>query len=337
MRNSLFYFIAVVTLVFSACETDFQLEGEWKDIPVVYAFLSEQDTAYYVRVEKAFLEPGGDATEIAQNPDSIYYKENQIIVSLETNGQTFELQRVNGSDEGYPREEGAFADSPNYLYKLPTSAVTLSGGKAFDVIIERQGNSEAVIASSNVVNPIEFDGLPVTGFVGFGDFDRTYRLSWRPGGQFARVFDLRLVFNYKESTAASPNEFVDKQVEWVFDDAFVRDDNNASLQTYRFDNGAFYQFLASAIPVDNNVTRKFDNIYFKVSGAGKEIEEYLTIAGANTGITSSQALPIYTNVEGGLGVVTSRYTIISEEFGLDGRSRDSLYMGESTIDLNFVQ
>ena len=89
MRNSLFFFIAFVTLMFSACETDFQLEGEWKDIPVVYAFLSEQDTAYYVRVEKAFLEPGGDATEIAQIPDSIYYKEEQISVSLEVNKSEF--------------------------------------------------------------------------------------------------------------------------------------------------------------------------------------------------------------------------------------------------------
>ena len=57
----------LVVLFFSSCETDVVLEGEWKDIPVVYAFLSIQDTAHYVRVEKAFLQPGGDANATTGN------------------------------------------------------------------------------------------------------------------------------------------------------------------------------------------------------------------------------------------------------------------------------
>lgn len=324
-------------LMFSACETDFQLEGEWKDIPVVYAFLSEQDTAHYIRVEKAFLEPGGDATVIAQKPDSIYYDDSQLTVTLEVDGESFVLQRVNGTDEGYPREDGPFATTPNYLYKLPIAGVNLQGGDPFTVIVDRVGEAEPAIASTSVVEEMEITGTPISGALKFGEFEKNYNLSWRPNGDNARVFDLRLVFKYEESLPNDPTTFVEKEVEWVFDDAFIRDDDNLSLQTYRFPNGTFYQFLGSAIPVDNNVTRKFDHIVFKISGAGKEIEEYLRIAGANTGITSSQALPVYTNVEGGLGVVTSRYTVFSDELRLDGRARDSLFTGVSTVDLNFVE
>ena len=69
MKN--FSYLLLVTLFFSACTTDFQLEGEWKDIPVVYGFISVTDTAHYVRVEKAFLEPGGDANQIAPEADAI--------------------------------------------------------------------------------------------------------------------------------------------------------------------------------------------------------------------------------------------------------------------------
>ncbi|KAA3638695.1 MAG: hypothetical protein DWQ02_04770, partial [Bacteroidetes bacterium] len=65
--------ILLATLSITACTTDFQLEGEWKDIPVVYGFISVADTAHYIRVEKAFLEPGGDANQIAQIADSLYY------------------------------------------------------------------------------------------------------------------------------------------------------------------------------------------------------------------------------------------------------------------------
>nr|HQU58973.1 hypothetical protein [Saprospiraceae bacterium] len=69
------------TLIIGACSTDFELEAAWKDIPVVYSFISVQDTAHYVRIEKAFLEPGGNAIEIAKIADSIYY--SNISVELE--------------------------------------------------------------------------------------------------------------------------------------------------------------------------------------------------------------------------------------------------------------
>lgn len=336
MKNILFIFIATVILILSACETDFDLEGEWKDIPIVYAFLSEQDTAHYVRVEKIFLEPKGDATEIAQITDSIYYKEDQVVVSLEIDNQSFIFERVNAVNEGYPRELGVFANTPSYLYKLPVNAVNLQGGKAFEIKIDRGANTEIAIASSNMIEEVELDGLPISGLLGFGEYIKSYRLSWRPGGEFARVFDLRLIFNYKENSLDNPSVFVNKTVEWVLDDAFVRNDANSSLQTFRFNNEAFYQFLNSSIDeVEPGIVRKFNNIKFKVAAVGQEIEEYLRIAGANTGVTSSQALPIYSNVENGLGVVTSRYTVISEELGFDSRSRDSLMNSIVTRKLNF--
>ena len=335
MKNSLFILIAFVVLIISACETDFELEGEWKDIPVVYTFLSEQDTAHYVRVEKIFLEPKGDATQIAQIADSLYYKENQVTVSLETNGQSFILERVNAEDEGYPRELGVFANTPSYLYKLSADEVDLKEGQSFEIKIDRGTNTKLATASSQLLHKFELDGIPITGFLSFGDYIKTYRLSWRPGGDLARVFDLRLIFRYRENSIEEPTVFVNKEVDWVLDDAFVRGDENTSLQTFRFKHEAFYQFLNSSIEAKPGITRKFDNIIFKVVAAGKEIEEYLRIAGANTGVTSSQALPIYSNVENGLGVVTSRYTVLSEELSLDSRSRDSLMRSVVTGHLNF--
>ena len=65
MKN-FFFGLFILFLGLSACSTDFQLEGEWSDIPVVYGFVSIQDTAHYIRVQRAFLEPGGNANEIGQ-------------------------------------------------------------------------------------------------------------------------------------------------------------------------------------------------------------------------------------------------------------------------------
>lgn len=338
MKNIFFFFIAVVILVFSACETDFDLEGDWKDIPVVYAYISEQDTAHYVRVEKAFLEPGGNANEIAQMVDSLYYKEDQLTVKLENeSGEQYELVRVDGNEEGYVRDQGVFANQPNYLYKIDKNTINLTPGELFKLILEKTGSGDTIaIANSQMIYPMEFRSLPNTGFLRIGDFDKTSRVQWRPGEDVAKIFDVRIRFRYRESTADAPDNFVDKEVVWLLDDKYPRDED-VSSEALVYDNESFYAYLGQSIPTQAGVTREFDHIVYQVSGVGVEVEEYLRISQANTGITSSQALPVYSNVENGIGLVTSRYTIVSDELRLDARSMDTLITGVSTRDLNFQQ
>ncbi|MEL6968561.1 MAG: DUF4249 family protein [Bacteroidota bacterium] len=336
INHLLFLALLTGTLFWSACETDFQLEGEWKDIPVVYAFLSQQDTAYYVRVERAFLEPGGNARDIAQIPDSIYYGENDLSVKLErlSNGQVYDLVRVDGRDEGYPREGGDFVSEPNILYKLSTDEVQLTGGTDFRILVERPGE-ETATATSVIVEELEVANLPITGVYQFNDFDRDTRVEWRAPGESNRVFDLRMIISYRETDPDNQSQLKAKQVEWVLAQNLEREED-ISLQSFRFPNESFYQFLASTLEPLSEGFRKFDAINIQVTGAGQEIEDYLRISNANIGITSSQEIPVYTNVENGVGVVSSRFQVISEDLGLGADARDSLYNGFITKELNFV-
>lgn len=337
IKYPLFFFALGAVLFWSSCETDFQLEGEWKDIPVVYSFLSEQDTAYYIRVERAFLEPGGNAREIAQIPDSIYYGINDATVKLErlSNGETINMERVDGRDEGYPRASGDFANEPNYLYKLKRNQLALDGGDDFRVIIERDGEEPAT-ASSTILSEIEIeDLLPTTGFFEFGDFSKQTRFSLRPTGDAARVFDIRLIFKYRETDPDNPGSFLSKEITWVIAQSITREPN-LSTQSVVVANESFYRFLEAELDPLPNGTRKFDGLHVQVSGAGEEIEEYLLISNANIGITSAQSIPVYSNVDNGVGIVSSRYQVTSDEFGLGSLSRDSLYLSSITRDLNFV-
>lgn len=54
-------------LFLSACANDFDVTAPWKEIPVVYGILSPQDSAHYIRVEKAFVDPEKSALEIARD------------------------------------------------------------------------------------------------------------------------------------------------------------------------------------------------------------------------------------------------------------------------------
>lgn len=336
INNPLLFLFLGATLLWSSCETDFQLEGEWKDIPVVYSFLSAQDTAYYIRVERAFLEPGGNAREIAQIPDSIYYGINDVTVKLErlSDGTTATLERVDGRDEGYPREEGDFVNEPNYLYKLRRSQLNLNEGNDFRVIIERDGEEPAT-ASSVMISEIEVANLPISGFFNFGDYSKTTRFGFRPSGEEGRVFDIRMIFKYRETDPANPANFLSKEAVWVIANNIIRDEE-VSAQSVTVPNEAFYQFVASELEPISNGNRKFDGIYIQVTAAGVEIEDYLRIANANIGITSAQSIPVYSNVQNGVGIVSSRYQVLSDVFTLGAESRDSLYNSVLTADLRFV-
>jgi hypothetical protein len=333
MKNFLPFLALIMLICWSACETDFTLEGEWKDIPVVYSFLSEQDTAHYIRVERAFLEPGGNAVDIAQIPDSIFYQPGQIAVILKNGNDIVELSRVDGNLEGYPRQDGSFASSPNVLYKASKSAVDLQGGDQFQVMIMRDGEITAE-AQSVVVDKLDFSQIPPNG-LSVGSYGTNSAIAFLPEGDEAAVFDIRLIFRYNETDPNNPSNRLSKEVVWVLDDAYRRS-SETSTQRFVFLGESFYQFLDSAIDPISNGNRQFEEIFFEVTAAGSEIAEYLDIANANIGITSAQAVPVYSNVDGGVGIVSSRYTARSASISLNTQSRDSLLNGIYTRDLRFV-
>ena len=105
-------------IVLSACRDDFSLEAPAADIPVIYAYLDASAENNFIRVERVFVEAGGDANDAAQIADSIFYDAEDAVVSITSAGRTVELERVNGEDFGLERDSGPFVTSPNILYRL---------------------------------------------------------------------------------------------------------------------------------------------------------------------------------------------------------------------------
>ena len=97
----------------------------------------------------------------------------------------------------------------------------------------------------------------------------------------------------------------------------------------------FYRLLASAIPVDASVLRLLTSIDIVIDAGGQELFQYINVGQANTGITSSQVVPVFTNLSDGLGVFSSRNQFVEEGFFVDSATRDLLRDGALTRDLNF--
>ncbi len=337
--RAIWLFIGIIILSFS-CSNELDLTAGWKDIPIVYGLLSRQDTAHYIRIEKAFLDPTKSALDIAQIPDSLYYENLDVQVEYLKTGKNYNLTRVDGNLEGYPKKEGVFANAPNYLYKFKLDAnEKLDEGETYRLKINRGDNKPIVYAEDVIVGDLEIT-FPQT-ITALKILYKDFTVQWKSKFEDdARFFDLQLVFNFLENSLHpdSVNIFVPRTIVWPVAKNIIRDIDGSKTTKYDLPGEGFYQFLDGALIADPGLKRFFTSIEFVVVGGGEQIFEYINIGQANTGITSSQVIPTYTNLSEGFGVFSSINEVITDDppfTSLHPQMRDSLNLGIYTADLNF--
>jgi len=315
----------------TSCSNDFEITEGVADIPVVYGLLSSSDTALYIRVEKAFVDENTSAITLAKDPENLYYKDIQVEIS---NGQkTFTLQRVDGNLEGYPRKAGAFASSPNYLYKIKQGAgFIIEGQKTYSLTIKKTDGS--IIASAQAVALRPLANLDITNpnasaLLSFG-YNTDFTVGFR-SSPLAYTHDISLVFEYTEEKNGT---FSDKTIEWPLVSNYEENVNDLVIN-YRIKGRAFYEFLKSNLTADPAVNRFMRRGSIKISSGGEDIAKYTSILKANTGITSSGEIPSYTNITNGVGLFSSKTTFVRQNIGFANQTLDSLKNGTITKSLNF--
>lgn len=321
--------------ILSSCDNELQLLAEWKDIPVVYGVLSRQDTAHYVRVEKAFLDAEKSAYQVAQIPDSLYYDENEIVVQIRNlaTGKTFTLNRVDGEAEGYPRDEGVFANQPNYLYKFKTSAdEELNEGAILEFILQRGPGKDTVLARDVVVSDLKIREPYADGdILDLIPESRTQRVRWRSDDD-AAIFNVTMIIKYKELNPDS-GVWENKKINWVMTSKLPNEEGDGA--TLEFTGLQFFQVVGSRIDASIQRQRIFDRIDIQVEAGSPELANYISILQTSTGITSAEVVPNYSNLSEGYGIFATRNKTLIKDLFISGTSMDSLRNGRFTGDLNF--
>jgi hypothetical protein len=326
MKNSLIIFVSFFSIVFVSCREDFDIAREWKDIPVVYGILSTSDTAHYIRVERAFLDPNINAFELAKEPDSLYYKNLLVQIEDLNNGRVYTLTEIDGALDGYPRSGGIFAETPNILYKITAEDMPLEALGRYRLIIDRGDEKPLITGTTTMIRDFRIFS-PVIGATLRIQYNSTIRLTWETHPEIA-FYDAFVLFNYREFPKGDPGNFVTKQFRWQIG-------SRLSGSPQNFIGEQFYRTIGDQIPVDPNVERTFRGIDVMIAGGGEEFFEYIKVIIANLGLTGTQDVPNYSNLSEGLGLFTTRTRTINSGILLHPESLDSLRFGVHTKDLNF--
>lgn len=329
-----FLLFACLLLTLNACRDDFTLEGDFQDIPTAYAYLDAEDSRHFVRVQKAFLESGGNAVVNAGIADSIYYGPNDASVILRniSTGEEVELERVDARDFGRSRADGIFTNDPNIAYTVTDAEFPLRARDEVQLLIERPGQ-ETAIATTTMLEEIEI--LRPGSQVRVDNPSRPLIMSWSKGDA-ASIFDVRVIFNIRELFPQDASQNRDLSLVWEVANAYVPGDNATETQVrFEVDPEGFYRFLQASLEVNPDVVRRFEDFDVQVAAAGQEVLDLRNLQNANTGITSSGILPRFTNLVGGIGLVTSSTRSLKEGIGFDANSVDSLRDGQYTRELGF--
>lgn len=338
--KKLLFLLPVVALLIQACSNDFEVTAPWKEVPVVYAILAPHDTAQYIRVEKAFLDPEVSSLEIAQIADSLYYPANAISVYLERtkDGQRIQLQRVDGNLEGYVRKSGIFATHPNWLYKTKEQ---IFAGESYRLLIVRTDGKPDITAVTTIPNDFSLvkpSPLSIPPLISFRR-DNSADVEWRTDEQGV-FFKISFSIRYREN---APNGSLIKRdtLHWIPAPNVKRTEETpgAGSNNYKgiftISTESFYRFLVENIPAASDRFRAFEGIDITLEGGGAEIERYLETASANAGITGAEVIPTFTNISEGFGIFTAKNQIILNKVRVSPETVQDMNKQSPERDLNF--
>ena len=187
---SLFSLLIAMVTLFSACNDDIQLIGERTEVPIVYSVISASDPFVYVRLERVFADNDISPTEIAKNPDSLYFDNAVVKIGLVDESWSVILNRIDAATLGFPRDTGIFANTPNYIYMVDTSQFTFEPGSEYKLTIDINGKQ--FTSTTTLVDSVEIR-QPRPGI----------ELNWIPNPEEVLTRAGVFQFNYKQGASDS--------------------------------------------------------------------------------------------------------------------------------------
>ena len=347
MKNIIKYLLLfLVVIVVSSCNSEIEMCTDWDETTVVYSLLDSDDSISYIKVNKAFL--GNDnALVMAEIRDSSEYDNINVKLEKYLNNklvQTFNFEPVEVDN----KEDGIFYNPYQTIYACVTDGQLNSSFSNFPKTIYTYkivitNNSNETVWSQihliddklHVVKPIDpHDGrLPTINFPNNSIAMTT--VEWDTVA-FAKYYKIDADFYFWE--IHSNGDTIVRSIPWNNLRTLYSRPDDYRL-SFTVNSIAFYELLKRDIPYkDNNVEktvlkRRPGNFVVYFSMDGNEYYSYVSNNNMSSGL--SQEIPIYSNVENGIGLVSGRHRI-TYPCQLAEQAKNSLFSDSEYDFLKFV-
>ncbi len=338
VKRIIFSSVLTGTLLVSACSTDLDVIGDYKETMIVYGLLDQAQNMQYVKINKAFLGEG-DAFVYAQVKDSVQF----------VNALTVELRRIkNGAQVGptiplvptnMPKDPGIFynTDQANAIYAFSSITYPLFTDSEYELTVTNSETGTVVTSSTTLITDITGFTNPsplgsTFSFVAFGTVPNyPFNVVWTSANN-AKLYQVILRLNYIDSTLTGNDT---NMIEYTLPVKTMENINVATVVTQDMKGRDFYQYIGGTLTDYSGLVKRTALKVDLLLVAGSEnLSTFIDVNKPSTGII--QERPEFTNINNGLGLFSSRLNRPAISRPLDGTSWDSLACGQYTKHLKFV-
>ena len=294
-------------LIVSSCEVEFSPNAEWKDVPVVYCILDQDDSLSWVRVERCYLGEGNVAS-YASVRDSLIYPQGSIHVYLLAHQDGNLKDSIPFTYTTTERDAGTFASSSMPLYYAVTQNRLRQDWK-YSLYVRKSDGS--VLVSTDSIGLIKFIGTsskpsPITApsynaimdFGGF-NFDVTGKceIKWDTLTN-ARLFRPSVRFYYRYENGDT--SFVDLPC------PSATQNSNSNALSVQYESSSLLRDLAVLLKDDTRSKTMLFTVDVYLYCCTEDFNIYLNSVSQTSLGTTGDA--VYNNIHGGLGLFAARRT-----------------------------
>ena len=311
--NKFYYaLILMISLAMFSCETDIDVNAEYKDIAIVYGLINPSDSVHYLKVNKAFL-GNTSAIDLAGDATNFNYADGELDITVEAFDESNELRASYSTGAGtieatneVVKEAGVFDNRDNVLYKFQEK--NINRDYTYKIKIVNTVLDKEITAETKIVGITNVDGTG--GKINFwnGNQYQNRRFSVTSGSNVGRV-SMALRFNYTEyyTDASDKEPTVHTLIMPLGEQAATTPLGNETIYLV-IQGETFFQNIATGIADKNTVPdfshRELNNISIDYSAAGTELSTYMEVSAPSSSV--NQDKPSYTNIENGIGIFSSR-------------------------------
>lgn len=330
--------IAAAMLLLTSCEVEFSPNAEWKEIPVVYCLLDQDDDTTWARVERCYLGEGS-IYSYSGNTDSINYPVGSIEVQLiklrdgeEQAVYTFQPTTIN-------RQSGDFASSNQPMYYLAGHS-HFDENCTYDIRVRRTSDGTVIAHNKQPISLIIKDpeeqvftrpnytyNSMLNRYTGtkfqFKEANNTCTLEW-PSLKNARLYQPFIRFYYSVGGDTTHIDIRTPSVQ-------ARD--RYDRYTLSYQALSFLSNIKAQLRDDPRPKKFVPYVDLYLTACGEDFSAYMSnIADAGN---LDQSRELYSNIEGGRGVFAARRTKLYRGFPADSAiTRTPLGLGYQLWELN---
>lgn len=304
--------IFILFLLFVSCRKDFNLQADYKVLPVVYGLLDANADTNYIKITRSFYVLNDDLTQIAMNPDSSDYRGKLDVRLTEfCNGDSVRqiiLDTITIRD----KQSGTFYAPKQKMYYTTERLCKNTKNEKYQYKLSIVLPDRTLVSTTDLVgsNGFRVKNLAVNYSMDYDGINQN--LDFYPAFN-ATSYEVSMAFTFKEQRYPG-GDSIPRTMYWRLGKY-----TNYYLASYMVDNyyrvtyrpERFYAEVADFLGADTAVpglTRMIGDypVEITIAAAGEELTRYIEWGSlGNYGVMAGND---FTLIDGGAGVFSSRMT-----------------------------